>query len=131
MVSGPRPSCGMLTTPTWVSARNASRWARLMVNDMVVSSFHWSGRRALYTGAPAIDRPPARQEGYVMELIIRPCTVGDVDVVVALWERCNLVARSNDPRRDIELKMRVQPQLLLVGTTGGRVVATVMAGYDG
>jgi ribosomal protein S18 acetylase RimI-like enzyme len=37
----------------------------------------------------------------------------------------------NDPRRDIALKLAVQPHLFLVGALGTSVIATIMAGYEG
>jgi ribosomal protein S18 acetylase RimI-like enzyme len=51
--------------------------------------------------------------------------------VIRLWERCGLVRPWNDPRKDIARKSRVQPELFLVGTMEGAIVASVMAGYDG
>lgn len=62
---------------------------------------------------------------------IRPYHAADEDQVVALWERCGLVAPQNDPREDIRLKTSFQPGLFLVGTLGGRIAGSVMAGYDG
>jgi len=50
---------------------------------------------------------------------------------VALWQRCNLVVAANDSTRDIALKSQFQPELFFVGTVDDRVVATVMAGYEG
>jgi hypothetical protein len=50
---------------------------------------------------------------------------------VALWHACGLVVPWNDPQRDIETKLRFQPELLLVGLHGERLVACVMAGYEG
>jgi ribosomal protein S18 acetylase RimI-like enzyme len=64
-------------------------------------------------------------------LDIRPFRSEDEDPVVALWERCGLTRPWNDPRKDIARKMTVQPELFLVGTIDGQVVATVMAGYEG
>jgi ribosomal protein S18 acetylase RimI-like enzyme len=37
----------------------------------------------------------------------------------------------NEPKADIHRKLGVQRELFLVGDLGGRVVATVMAGFDG
>jgi ribosomal protein S18 acetylase RimI-like enzyme len=37
----------------------------------------------------------------------------------------------NEPAADIRRKLGVQPELFLVGLVNGRVVATVMAGFDG
>lgn len=37
----------------------------------------------------------------------------------------------NDPHKDIERKLKVRSDLFFVGEVDGRVVATVMAGYEG
>src|SRR5688572_23988560 len=62
---------------------------------------------------------------------IRPFGIRDRDAVIALWQRCELVRPTNDPARDIERKLKVQPHLFLVGVIDDRVIATVMAGYEG
>jgi ribosomal protein S18 acetylase RimI-like enzyme len=62
---------------------------------------------------------------------IRAYRTGDEDAVVRLWQDCGLVVPWNDPRRDIRRKLLVNPEMFLVGTLGGEVVATVMAGYEG
>lgn len=62
---------------------------------------------------------------------IRAFEPSDIGAIIELWKTCGLVAPQNDPWRDIERKMRVDPELLLVGVEGGRVIATVMAGYEG
>jgi ribosomal protein S18 acetylase RimI-like enzyme len=62
---------------------------------------------------------------------IRPFEPGDEVQVIALWERCGLTRSWNDPHKDIRRKLRVRPDLFLVGLLEGKVVATVMAGYDG
>ena len=64
-------------------------------------------------------------------LLIRPYEERDGDAVVALWRACGLVVPWNDPLKDIERKLRVQRDLFLVGSLDGRLVATVMAGYEG
>jgi len=55
----------------------------------------------------------------------------DEDSVVELWSICGLVRPWNDPRKDIERKLRVQPELFVVAHDGHRVVGTAMSGYDG
>jgi ribosomal protein S18 acetylase RimI-like enzyme len=55
----------------------------------------------------------------------------DEPAVVALWERCGLTRPWNDPRKDIQRKMQVRPDLFLVGVRDGAVVGTVMGGYEG
>ena len=62
---------------------------------------------------------------------IRPFEADDEPAVIALWERCKLTRPWNDPRQDIARKLGVQRELFLVGTENGRIVAAVMAGYDG
>lgn len=62
---------------------------------------------------------------------IRPFERADTETVVALWEACGLTRPWNDPRKDIERKLQVQPELFLVGDSNGVVIATAMAGYDG
>jgi ribosomal protein S18 acetylase RimI-like enzyme len=75
---------------------------------------------------------------------IRAFAPADTEPVVALWHECGLTRPWNDPHRDIERKLAVQPELFLVGTelvesAGGTgdgsprevLVATAMAGHEG
>jgi ribosomal protein S18 acetylase RimI-like enzyme len=62
---------------------------------------------------------------------IRPFQGGDEAPVVALWQQCGLTRAWNDPHKDIARKLKVQPELFLVGTVDATIVATVMAGYEG
>ena len=66
---------------------------------------------------------------------IRPFRVEDTEAVVALWRQAGLVVPWNDPYRDIERKLTVQPELFLVAENedghGPAIVGTAMAGYDG
>jgi ribosomal protein S18 acetylase RimI-like enzyme len=62
---------------------------------------------------------------------IRPYAAADEDAVIRLWERCELTRPWNDPRKDIERKLAVRPDLFLVGVVDGEIAATVMAGYEG
>lgn len=62
---------------------------------------------------------------------IRPFERRDTDAVVALWQARGLTRPWNDPIKDIERKLMVQPELFLVGELDGAVVATAMGGYDG
>jgi ribosomal protein S18 acetylase RimI-like enzyme len=66
-----------------------------------------------------------------MKIGIRPFQPSDSTAVVQLWKDCNLVVPWNDPHRDILRKLRVQPELFLVGIVSDELVATIMAGYDG
>lgn len=62
---------------------------------------------------------------------VRPFALEDEEAVIDLWRRCNLLRPWNDPRKDIRRKLKVRPDLFLVGVLDGEIVATVMAGYEG
>lgn len=62
---------------------------------------------------------------------IRPYRETDEAAVVALWERSGLTRSWNDPRKDIARKTQVQSEWFLVGVLDGRLIASLMAGYDG
>jgi len=62
---------------------------------------------------------------------IRAYQTSDEGAVVSLWEECGLTRPWNDPRKDIARKLTIQPDLFLVGTFEGQLIATVMAGYEG
>ena len=62
---------------------------------------------------------------------IRLFQESDETAVVALWAECRLTRPWNDPRKDIQRKLAVQPELFLVGVVDGDLVASVMAGYEG
>lgn len=67
-----------------------------------------------------------------MALTVRPFRDQDETAVLALWHAVFPDdPPRNDPRAIIRRKRRVQPELFLVGETGERIVATVVAGYDG
>lgn len=51
--------------------------------------------------------------------------------VVDLWRKCGLVVPLNDPLEDIQRKLEFQPDLFLVGLLDGRVVGSIMVGYEG
>ena len=65
------------------------------------------------------------------QMTIRTFQATDQLRVIALWRECGLVAPQNDPAADIARKLAWQPELLFVGESGGAIVATVMAGYEG
>jgi ribosomal protein S18 acetylase RimI-like enzyme len=64
-------------------------------------------------------------------LEIRTFQPGDEAHIVQLWRECGLVVPWNDPHKDIQRKLTVQPEMFLVGCSAGRIIASVMAGYDG
>ncbi len=62
---------------------------------------------------------------------IREYCESDREKVISLWGDCGLVKPQNDPNKDIDRKLQVDPDLFLVGIVEGKVVATVMGGYEG
>jgi ribosomal protein S18 acetylase RimI-like enzyme len=69
--------------------------------------------------------------GSADQLEVRPYSPSDEQDVIDLWSECGLVKPWNNPRRDIERKLLVNPEWFLVGVVEGRVVASCMAGYEG
>jgi len=62
---------------------------------------------------------------------IRPYASGDENAVIELWHKCDLIRPQNNPKLDIERKLKVEPELFLVGLMDSKLVAAVMGGYDG
>jgi ribosomal protein S18 acetylase RimI-like enzyme len=65
------------------------------------------------------------------DLIVRQYQEQDQRSVIELWNACSLVVPQNDPVRDIERKLKVNPEMFLVGVINQSIVASVMGGYDG
>ena len=65
------------------------------------------------------------------DLQVRVYRESDQDAVVGLWRESGLVVPWNDPVKDIRRKLSVQPDMFLVGLLDTRLVASVMAGYEG
>ena len=55
----------------------------------------------------------------------------DREEVVTVWDAAGLLRPWNDPYRDIDRKLAVDPEGFLVAETEGAVVGAVMVGYDG
>ncbi len=62
---------------------------------------------------------------------IRPFTKSDEKEVIQLWFKCSLVVPWNNPKSDIERKLKVNPELFLVGIIDDKIISTVMGGYEG
>jgi len=67
----------------------------------------------------------------IIALKIREYHASDMEQVIELWVQSGLVVPWNDPKKDIHRKLKVDPDLFLVGEIDGKVVATVMGGYEG
>ncbi len=69
-------------------------------------------------------------------MIIRTFDERDTDDVLALWsavfpEYAVPGKPQRDPRLSIANKLRTQPELFFVGVLDGKIIGTVMAGFDG
>jgi ribosomal protein S18 acetylase RimI-like enzyme len=62
---------------------------------------------------------------------IKPYHPDNQQAVINIWQACNLVVAWNDPIKDIQRKMLVDPDLFLIGELSEDIVATVMGGYEG
>jgi len=62
---------------------------------------------------------------------IRSYNLKDQKPVLALWLKSGLIVPQNDPLKDIERKLKVNPEWFLVGELKEKIIATCMAGYDG
>ncbi|PTY38801.1 GNAT family acetyltransferase [Saccharospirillum sp. MSK14-1] len=62
---------------------------------------------------------------------IRPFQEADRAAVIQLWQDCGLTVPWNDPNKDIDRKCQVGADLFLVGETNGKLIASVMGGYEG
>jgi hypothetical protein len=64
-------------------------------------------------------------------LAIAEATDADIDALVNLWTRCELVRPWNDARADIARARSCGSATVLVGREGGEIVAAVLVGDDG
>jgi ribosomal protein S18 acetylase RimI-like enzyme len=65
------------------------------------------------------------------DFVIRKYRAADQQEVIDLWIQCGLAAPQNNPKLDIERKLKVNPEWFLVGELGGKIVAACIAGYEG
>jgi ribosomal protein S18 acetylase RimI-like enzyme len=65
------------------------------------------------------------------DFIIRSFHTNDTEDVIELWSQCGLVFPQNNPKRDIERKLKITPEWFLLGELEGEIIATCMAGYEG
>ena len=63
--------------------------------------------------------------------LIRPFKESDEEALVSLWNMCKLTVPWNNPYKDIARKLKIQAELFLVGYLEDKLIASVMAGYDG
>jgi len=66
-----------------------------------------------------------------MKFKIREYKQKDEHQVIELWLDCKLVVPWNNPKLDIQRKLKVNPELFLVGEINNKIIASVMGGYEG
>ena len=59
-----------------------------------------------------------------MSMEISPYLSGDENAITELWRKCNLLRPWNELKRDIERKLKVNPELFLVGLVNGKIAAS-------
>ena len=64
---------------------------------------------------------------------LREFTLNDYDTVYALWQNAGdgLGVGRSDTRDEIVKKLQRDPDLFLVAEDGGKIIGTVIGGYDG
>jgi ribosomal protein S18 acetylase RimI-like enzyme len=63
--------------------------------------------------------------------VLRPYRPGDREALMSLWSVCELTRPWNNPSRDIERKLARDAENLLVLEQQGRLIGSVMVGYEG
>jgi GNAT superfamily N-acetyltransferase len=77
------------------------------------------------------SQTPKTINWHMNNLLTRSYRPDDEKAVIQLWIDCDLVVPQNNPKRDIERKLKVNPEWFLVGLFNGEVIATCMVGYEG
>jgi ribosomal protein S18 acetylase RimI-like enzyme len=65
-----------------------------------------------------------------MEIALRPATVDDIDDVLAFWLQA-AEPTSTDSADALDTLLHRDPGALIVGETDGKIVGSVIAGWDG
>ena len=66
-----------------------------------------------------------------MSLIVRPCRLDACAQVLELWRRAEAIPRPTDTLPELVRIVREHPATLLVGEESGRLIGSVIAGWDG
>jgi ribosomal protein S18 acetylase RimI-like enzyme len=62
---------------------------------------------------------------------LRPCRDGDVEAVLALWQRAEAVPRPTDRADAVLLRLQRDRELFVLAWDGDRLVGSLMGGWDG
>ena len=66
-----------------------------------------------------------------MPLTVRACRMDECPQVLELWKSAEAIPRPTDTLPDLQRMVREHPDTLLVGEEDGRLIGTVIAGWDG
>jgi ribosomal protein S18 acetylase RimI-like enzyme len=81
---------------------------------------------------PRMTGPPARMAGRSAERVtIRRAGRSDVHEIAQLWEAAGLTPSRRGFRNEIARLRRRDPELLLIGLAGGRMVGAIAGSFDG
>jgi ribosomal protein S18 acetylase RimI-like enzyme len=64
-------------------------------------------------------------------LTVRPCRLEECARVLEIWHEAEAIARPTDTLPELQRIVREHPGTLLVGEENGRLVGSVIAGWDG
>lgn len=67
----------------------------------------------------------------VLNVNIRPCRRDECPAILDLWKAAGTIPSVTDSLRALELVLRRDDDLLLVAEDDGRIIGTVMGGWDG
>ena len=70
-------------------------------------------------------------EKILTELNIRTYQHTDMEDVIHIWKECGLIRSWNNPKLDIQRKVKTQKDLFFVAELSNKIIATAMFGYDG
>ena len=62
---------------------------------------------------------------------ISPLDLAEAAAATALWDEAGLIRSWNDPQADIKAALSCQTSTILAAREEGRLIGTVMVGYDG
>lgn len=66
-----------------------------------------------------------------MSLTVRPCRFEECARVLEIWRQAEAIPRPTDTLPEVQRIVREHPGTLLIGEENGRLVGSVIAGWDG
>jgi hypothetical protein len=66
-----------------------------------------------------------------VSLTVRPCRLEECARILEIWRQAEAIPRPTDTLPEVQRIVREHPGTLLVGEENGRLVGSVIAGWDG